>query len=122
MQTEKTSSAITKKLQSKLSKLGLKEPFMAGTLVTVHRRCGRPNCKCATGGPTHTAHILTTKVKAKTKAIYVPVDMVETVGRWCAQYRLFKAQIKEVSACCEQLVRLHSKEKRAAKRKACSNR
>lgn len=122
MKTEETSSAIKKKLQSKLSRLGRKEPFMEGTLVTVHRRCGRPNCKCATGGPTHTAHILTTKVKAKTKALYVPVDMVEAVGRWCAQYRLLKAQIKEASACCEQLVRLHAKEKRAAKLKACPSR
>ena len=118
MKTEKTSLAIKKTLRRKLSGLGRKEPFMEGTLVTVHRRCGRPNCKCATGGPTHTAHILTTKVKAKTKALYVPVDMVEEVGRWGAQYRRLKVQIKEVCACCEQLVRLHAKEKRAAKLKA----
>jgi len=122
MKTEQTSAAIKKKLWRKLSRLGRQEPFMAGTLVTVQRRCGRPNCKCATGGPTHTAHILTTKVKAKTKALYVPVDLVEAVGQWCAQYRRLKAQIKEVSACCEQLVRLHAKEKRAAKLKAGPNR
>ena len=45
-------------------------------------------------------------------AVYVPVDMVEEVRQWCRQYRDIKADIKEVSECCQQLIRLHAKEKR----------
>ena len=63
-------------------------------------------------GPKHPAHLLTTKVNGKTQAIYVPVDMVEEVRQWCRQYRDLKADIKQVSECCEQLIRLHAKEKR----------
>ncbi len=117
MQAQKSSSAIKKRLRSKLARLGRQEPFIEGTLVAVQRRCGRPNCRCASGGAKHAAHILTTKVKAKTKALYVPVDLVGEVAQWCANYRAIKAEIKEVCACCEQIVRLHAKEKKAAKQK-----
>jgi hypothetical protein len=60
---------------------------------------------------------LTTKVNGKTKAIYIPVDMVQEVKQWCQQYRDIKANIKEVSDCCEQLIRLHIKEKRSRSEK-----
>jgi len=39
--------------------------------------------------------------------------MVEEVRQWCRHYRQIKAEIKEVSECCEELIRLHVKEKRA---------
>ena len=108
-----TSVSLKKKLSRRLAALGTKEPWVAGSLTEIRRRCGNPNCRCAREeGRKHPAHLLTTKVKGKTRAIYVPVDMVEEVRQWCRQYRRIKAEIKEVSACCEQLIRLHSREKR----------
>ena len=92
--------------------LGKKQPFIVGSLVKIQRRCGNPNCRCAREGPKHAAYLLTTKVNGKTRAIYVPVDMVEEVRQWGRHYREIKADIKEVSECCEQLIRLHAKEKR----------
>ena len=92
--------------------LGKKQPFIVGSLVKIQRRCGNPNCRCAREGPKHAAYLLTTKVNGKTRAIYVPVDMLEEVRQWCRHYREIKADIKEVSVCCEQLIRLHAKEKR----------
>jgi hypothetical protein len=107
-----TSAKLNRKLGRKLAALGKKQPFIVGSLVKIQRRCGNPNCRCAREGPKHPAHLLTTKVNGKTRAIYVPVDMVEEVRQWCRQYRDIKADIKEVSECCEQLIRLHTKEKR----------
>ena len=71
-------------------------------------------------GQKHPAHLLTTKIKGKTHAIYVPVDMVDEVQGWCRHYRAVKAQIKGVSECCEQLIRMHAKDKqaRAGKKRA----
>ena len=103
---------LKKRLRRKLAVLGKKQPFIIGSLVKIQRRCGNLNCQCAKEGPKHPAHILTTKVNGKTKAIYVPVDMVQEVRQWCQQYRDIKDEIKEVSKCCEQLIRLHTKEKR----------
>jgi len=103
---------LNKKLQRKLMAMGKKQPFIIGSLVKIQRRCGNPNCRCAKKGKKHSAHLLTTKVDGKTRAIYVPVDMVEEVRKWCRQYRTVKSDIKEISECCEQLIRLHVKEKR----------
>ena len=112
MDAKPTSATLSKRLRRQLAALGKKQPFIVGSLVKIQRRCGNPNCRCAREGPKHAAHLLTTKVNGKTRAIYVPVDMVEEVRQWCRQYRDIKADIKEVSECCEQLIRLHAKEKR----------
>ncbi len=108
-----TSTEVKRKLSRKLAALGKKKPFVIGSLVKIQRKCGNPNCRCAREGPKHPAHLLTTKVDGKSRAIYVPVDMVEEVQQWCRQHRDLKADIKEVSDCCQQLIRLHTKEKRA---------
>jgi len=112
MDAKLTSATLSKRLRRKLAALGKMQPFIVGSLVKIQRRCGNPNCRCAREGPKHPAHLLTTKVNGKTRAIYVPVDMVEEVRQWCRQYRDIKADIKEISECCEQLIRLHDKEKR----------
>lgn len=112
MDAKPTSEMWNKRLRRKLVALGKKQPFIVGSLVKIQRRCGNPNCRCAHEGPQHPAHLLTTKVNGKTRAIYVPVDMVEEVRGWCRNYHDIKADIKEVSECCQQLIRLHAKEKR----------
>ncbi len=117
MNTLQTSKTLKRRLRRKLASLEKANPFVVGSLVKIQRRCGNPNCRCAKEGPKHPAHLLTTKVKGKTQAIYVPVDMVEEVRQWCDQYSDVKAIIKEVSDCCEQLIRVHSKEKRIKSKK-----
>ena len=116
MNTTSNSETVKRKLRCKLKALGKTQPFIAGSLVKIQRQCGNPNCRCAQGGPKHPAHLLTTKVKGKTRSIYVPVDQVEEVRQWCEHYRALKAEIKSVCECCEQLIRLHVTEKRAAAR------
>jgi len=116
MNTLQTSTTLKRRLRRKLASLGEPNPFVVGSLVKTQRRCGNPNCRCAKEGPKHPAHLLTTKVKGKTQAIYVPVDMVEEVRQWCHQYSDVKAVIREVSDCCEQLIRVHTKEKRIKSR------
>lgn len=107
-------SPLRRDLLLKLEKFGQEQPFIAGSLVKIHRRCGNPNCRCAQAdGEKHPAYLLTSKVNGKTKSVYVPVDMVDEVSQWCRRYRELKEEIQAVSACCEQLIRLHVKEKRA---------
>ncbi len=117
MNKEPNQKTLKARLRRKLNVLGTDQPFVAGTLVKIERKCGNPNCRCARGGKKHPAHLLTTKVKGKTQSIYVPVDMVEKVEKWCSQYRALKAEMKEVSECCEQLIRVYSKEKRSKAQK-----
>ena len=83
MDAKPTSATLGKRLRRMLVALGKKQPFIVGSLVKIQRRCGNPNCRCAREGPKHAAYLLTTKVNGKTRAIYVPVDMVEEVRQWC---------------------------------------
>jgi len=121
MNTAPTTATVKRRLRRKLAAMGKEQPFIIGSLTKIHRRCGNPNCRCAgENGQKHPAHLLTTKIKGKTHAIYVPVDMIEDVREWCRHYRAVKAQIKGVSECCEQLIRMHAKDKqaRAGKKRA----
>ncbi len=120
MNKETTVSVIKRRLRLKLKSMGMEQPFVAGSLTKIYRKCGNPNCRCAAkGGQKHSAHLLTTKIKGKSKAIYVPVDMVEDVRKWCSNYSDVKDEIKIISGYCEQLIRMHVKDKsmRSAKQK-----
>ena len=109
MNTAPTTTTVKRRLRRKLAAMGEEQPFIIGSLTKIHRRCGNPNCRCAgENGQKHPAHLLTTKIKGKTHAIYVPVDMVDEVREWCRHYRTVKAQIKGVSDCCEQLIGIHA--------------
>lgn len=114
MNTAPTTATVKRRLRRKLAAMGEEQPFIIGSLTKIHRRCGNPNCRCAgENAQKHPAHLLTTKIKGKTRAIYVPVDMVDEVREWCRHYRRVKAQVKGVSDCCEELIRMHAKDKRA---------
>jgi hypothetical protein len=121
MNTAPTTKTLKRRLRRKLAAMGKEQPFIIGSLTKIYRRCGNPNCRCAgENGQKHSAHLLTTKINGKTHAIYVPVDMIDEVQGWCRHYRAVKAQIKGVSECCEQLIRMHAKNKqsRAGKKRA----
>ena len=88
------------------------KPFVEGSLTKVRVTCGNPNCRCAKGEK-HISHILTKKVRGKTKSVYVPVDMVEEVGKWVLEHRRIKKELKEISALSEQIIKQHVSTKQA---------
>lgn len=69
-----------------IKRLAQAGPFVKGTLV----RIKHPTCK-------HVAHRLTFKVKGKTKAVYVPVDLIKEVTQWTRNYRELKQVIRTVN-------------------------
>ncbi len=89
---------------AKLKELAACRPFVAASLCQVNRRCGKPGCRCARGQP-HRAHVLTYKVKGKTRAVHVPKDLLSEVQEWVKEYKRIKALIRQVS--CHSLAILH---------------
>ncbi len=90
---------------------------VSGSLVRTLRRCGRENCRCAQDpSARHSAHVLTSKVKKKTKVVYVPVDMVKEVGNWVQERRRIKRLLAEMDALAEQMIRSHVGASRAVGR------
>ncbi|OGV64632.1 MAG: hypothetical protein A3K19_29845 [Lentisphaerae bacterium RIFOXYB12_FULL_65_16] len=97
-----------------LSKGGIS---VSGSLVRILRKCGRENCRCAQDPDArHPSHVLTSKVKKKTKVVYVPVDMVEEVGNWVQDRRRIKRLLAEMDTLAEQLIRSHVRVSRAVGR------
>lgn len=90
---------------------------MGGSLVRTLRRCGRENCRCAHDAEArHVSPVLTSKVKRRTKVVYVPVDMVEEVQLWVQERRRIKRLLAEMDALSEQLIRIHAGAGQAARR------
>jgi DNA-dependent RNA polymerase auxiliary subunit epsilon len=93
-------------------------PLLQGSLAQIGVTCGNPNCRCARGEK-HRSHILTKKVRGKTKSLYVPVDLVEDAREWVEEHRRVKKLLKEISELNEKIIRAHVGTKRSrAKRSA----
>ena len=108
-------SRFQQRRAAKLKQLAACRPFVAASLSTVDRRCGKPNCKCARGEP-HRAYVLTFKVDNKTKTVHVPKDMVEEVQQWVNEHKRIKTLVQEISTLSVTLIRRHVPANRAAAR------
>ncbi len=100
---------------AKLKELAKAGPLIQGSLARIGVTCGNPACKCARGEK-HTSHILTKKVRGKTKSLYVPVDLVETVQQWVEEHRRVKRLLKDVALLNEAIIRAHVPSRRAKAR------
>jgi len=68
--------------RSALIKLMTKRrPMLQGSPVTMKRRCGKENCRCARGHK-HVSLYLATRLEGKRKMICVPKELEEKVRRW----------------------------------------
>jgi hypothetical protein len=86
-----------------LRQIAIIGPFIEGTLVKLPRK----DCR-------HVAHRLTTKIKGKTQAVYVPLDRVKDVEAWTREYRRLKRLIKDVSHTGKLELRNHVRARRDA--------
>ena len=104
---------LKQRINARIRKLGDSGIFISGSLVHTGRKCGNPSCRCANGGEKHPCCLLTSKVKGKTKAVYVPVDMQDEVAKWVKENKKIKQLLKEVDQLSELLIRQHVDAKRA---------
>jgi hypothetical protein len=76
-------SAIT------LRRLQRSEPMVQGSFYLLRRRCGKPNCHCATG-QLHASYVLTRSEAGKDRLYPVPKDQRAEVRKWAAEYRRYQ--------------------------------
>lgn len=107
---------LKKQINTRAEKLGRSEQFIVGSLVESKRKCGNKKCRCANGGELHSAHILTKRENGKTKSIYIPVDMVEEVGKWSREYKRVKKLIHEIDKLGEKIIAATKERRKAAVR------
>ena len=103
--------------RSRLAKLLHEEPFLCGSLVSLHRVCGKEGCKC-TQGELHPGLCVALRVGEKRKMIYVPQAMETTVRRWVRTYQEAWQLMEKISqACLERFLRGKEKVREARKAK-----
>ena len=71
------------------------------------------NCQCANGGPKHPCCMLSSKVKGKTKGIYIPVAIADEVESWVKEHQRIKKILKEIDGMNEQIIRMYVTTSRA---------
>lgn len=87
----------------------LVEPFMAqapvtpGSVYQLKRKCGKPNCRCASG-QLHARMVLSTKVGGKTKLRVIPRGGLVEVRQKAARYRELRQARARLNALHRRMV------------------
>jgi hypothetical protein len=100
-----TTNRHTARRQTALRRLGQIGPFLEGSLCSFQR----PGC-------TTPGWHLTFKQKAKTRTVYVPMDLVPEVKKWNRTYKQLKELIRQVSRHSLAIIHGHVANQRAASR------
>jgi transcriptional regulator NrdR family protein len=79
--------------------------MVRGTVITHRRRCGKPNCRCATGESLHEAAVLSYSQDGRTKFVMLQASEVESVRAATERFRVAKSQLEaEANAGLAELV------------------
>jgi hypothetical protein len=72
-----------------LRRLQRADPLVQGSFYLLRRKCGKPNCRCATG-QLHAAYVLTRSEQGKDRLYMVPKEQRAQVRKWAAEYRRYQ--------------------------------
>ena len=109
-------AVIKQQIQVRMQKIGACSISITGTFLQTRRKCGKANCRCSTDeSKRHPVNQLTSKVKGKTKAIYVPVGIAEEVKNWVQERKKIKRLLQEIDELTELLIRQHARRSRAVR-------
>jgi len=98
-----------------LRRFRIPDQALPGSLALTHRRCGKPNCRCASGEG-HPLWSLTFMVDGKKRVERIPDEWVEEIRLLVQQGREFKGAVAEVFAINAQLLALWRREKTKKRR------
>ena len=98
-----TNNRHTARRQTAIRRLGQLGPFLEGSLCAFKR----PGCRSP-------GWHLTFKQKAKTRTVYVPLDLVPEVKKWTRNYKQLKKLVRQVSRHSLALIHRHVANQRAA--------
>ena len=77
------------------------QPMVKGSVYRLERKCGKANCRCATG-KAHSSMVLSWSESGRTRLLSVPENRLEELKQLTKQYQRFrKARAR--------LVQLHNK-------------
>lgn len=82
-----------------------REPLLPGSVYTLRRRCGKPNCRCARGEP-HASTVLSYRGEGRPRNITLPPEQLREVRELTEDYRAFRKARTRVVRLVDQLLDL----------------
>jgi hypothetical protein len=76
-------------LAQTLRPLQRSQPMVQGSFYRLRRKCGKPNCRCASG-QLHATWVLTRSEQGKDRLYTVPEDQRARLRQWAAEYRRYQ--------------------------------
>lgn len=86
MKSRSQRSAKERDVRSRAVRRVADEPLLRGSLVQMHRTCGKQGCHCQQGAK-HAALYLALRDQGKRRMIYIPPALEETVRAWVQNAR-----------------------------------
>ena len=96
MKSKSKMTTVERKDRSQIAKILHSQSFIAGSLVEMKRKCGKPNCKC-NDGELHASFYLAARFNGKRKMIYVPKYLEQSVQRQINAYQTVMTLMRSVS-------------------------
>lgn len=70
-------------------------PIVRGSVITHRRRCGKPNCRCASGKAAHESTVLSYSEGGRTRFLMLPPEDVAAVRAATERFRRAKAKLRD---------------------------
>jgi hypothetical protein len=88
-----------------LRQLQRDQPMVQGSFYLLGRKCGKPNCRCASG-QLHASWVLTRSESGQDRIYSVPKDQRANVRRWALEYRRYQRARAALAKAHPQLLAL----------------
>jgi len=99
-------SAVDRAARSQLHQLlEQADGLVHGSLILMRRRCGNPNCRCATQDQKHESWYLGITQKRTTRMKHIGKDKEAAVRRWLAAHRKARHLLDQISAAAWKRLR-----------------
>lgn len=100
----KTLKVLERAKKELFKKMSATDEFIKGSLVTMRRKCGHPNCKCAKGEK-HVSLYLSQFVHGKPRMKYIPRTMEKQIKTAVQNYKELVKCINELSGLNLEIVK-----------------
>ncbi|KAF0119119.1 MAG: hypothetical protein FD151_2067 [bacterium] len=82
--------------------------LIKGSLVTLTRRCGKPNCKC-TRGERHQGLFLSFNIKQKSHLLYIPKKLIKKITAMVNNHKKLRQIVDELSKVNREIIVLEKR-------------
>jgi len=87
--TRQTLTRLAQEIVELVPVLLQREPMVKGTVYQQRRKCGKPNCACATGKP-HSTMILSRSQEGRTRLVSIPEGRLAELQILTERYQRFR--------------------------------